>query len=267
MFKIEEIFKEIEKVNCQIISLEKEVIELRSRFDETELGIQAKRKKIYMVFPEQFCIYDKIRYLKEEALKRLFFKAYEIIEKHKALYEYELVKKYYTKLIEYGDSEASFRMGILYEGSMYDGDFFEKDYELALKYYKVSASLENSGAMVNIGRMYGKGIGVEIDHEISIKWYLKAAKLLDSAACLNIAAKYINGTGVDKNYSVAGMWMRLSLIFDNFPSDRQRDISVKTINQSFDHFSEEEKKVSVKLLSEYLIKNNLDEIHSKFFKN
>ena len=152
---------------------------------------------------------------------------------------------------------------ILYEGSVYD--VFEKDYGLALKYYKVSASLDI--AMVNIGRMYGKGIGVEIDHEISIKWYLQAAKLLDSAACLNIAAKYINGTGVDKNYSVAGMWMRLSLIFDNFPSDRQRDMSVKTINQSFDHFSEEEKKVSVKLLSEYLIKNNLDEIHSKFFKN
>ena len=54
------------------------------------------------------------------------------------------------------------------------------------------------------------------------------------------------------------------LDFDNFPSDRQRDISVKTINQHLIIF--ERKKSTVKLLSEYLIKNNLDEIHSKFFK-
>ena len=54
MFKIEEIFKEIEKVNCQIISLEKEVIELRSRFDETELGYKQKKRKIYMVFQSNF---------------------------------------------------------------------------------------------------------------------------------------------------------------------------------------------------------------------
>ena len=67
--------------------------------------------------------------------------------------------------------------------------------------------------MVNIGRMYPKGIGVDVDHEESLRWYLKSVKFLSYKPCLNIAAKYINGTGVDKDHIIAGMWFYLE---DNF---------------------------------------------------
>ena len=174
--KIEEIFSKIEKVNADIFLLEKENLDIRNKFEKSELGKQAKKQKIHMIIPDEFENNIQILGRKEEVLKGLYQEAYAIIEDHLNNKEYNLVKIYYEKLIEYGDPEASLRMGVLYEGSVYDGDFFEKDYKKALNYYKVSASLNNHSAMVNIGRMYGKGIGVDVDHEESLRWYLKSVK-------------------------------------------------------------------------------------------
>tara|TARA_X000000950_G_C13705386_1_gene573892 strand:+ start:60 stop:899 length:840 start_codon:yes stop_codon:yes gene_type:complete len=261
------IFKKIEEVNSEIFLLEKENLEIRKKFKNTELGKQFENQKTYHVTPEEFNNGARIAQLEEEVRKNLFSEARSIIEEHKESLKVDLYETYYKELIEYGDPEASFRLGILYEGSSYDGDMIERNYHQAINYYKVSAELGNLKAMNNLGRMYGKGLGVEVDHQESINWYTRAIKHLHGPACFNLGAKYVNGTGVEKDYILAAMWMQLAIIFGDFASERQKDLTMQNIHQLFENLSEEEKNMSLRCVSDYLIANNLKELHAKTFGN
>lgn len=80
----------------------------------------------------------------------------------------------------------------------------EKKY-CQLSYSKLGA-LARSGdaeAQFMLGRIYEKGLGVEINHKRSCYWYRKATKNSHLNAMYNLAQKYKRGEGVVKDLDVA----------------------------------------------------------------
>ena len=69
-----------------------------------------------------------------------------------------------------GDAEAQFRLGVLYE----EGDGVEKDFEKAVKLYRLAADQGHTMAQGNLGWMYTNGNGVEEDLDEAAKWYRRS---------------------------------------------------------------------------------------------
>ena len=72
-----------------------------------------------------------------------------------------------------GHVGAMYELGMLYFNPPY-GEF-EKDFNQAVKYFKISADNGNAEAQYKLGHCYLHGLGNEIDVEKSIKYFEKAA--------------------------------------------------------------------------------------------
>ena len=57
----------------------------------------------------------------------------------------------------------------------YNGQGIPRDYQEALRWYKMSADKGNTAAQMALGDMYEKGTGVERDLEQAAEWYSKAS--------------------------------------------------------------------------------------------
>src|ERR1700755_2927692 len=69
------------------------------------------------------------------------------------------------------DAVAQFRTGYLYER----GDGVPKDYNEAMRLYRLSAAQGNPVAAFRIGYLYEKGRGVAQDNTQEMQWYKDAA--------------------------------------------------------------------------------------------
>ena len=80
---------------------------------------------------------------------------------------------------------------------------------------KYSYSLEsraqkgNVDAMMDVGRYYATGEGIDKDMEKAFEWFLKAAKLGDTRGQYAVYEAYVNGYGVEKNPTQAKYWLDL----------------------------------------------------------
>ena len=86
--------------------------------------------------------------------------------------------------------------------------FLDKDYDSALPMLKTAAEKGSSGAMVDIGRMYYSGWGVEKDYSQAYSWFEKAAGKNDSEGQRWMGVIYANGRGVDRDYAKAYEWYK-----------------------------------------------------------
>lgn len=83
----------------------------------------------------------------------------------------------------------------------------EKKYWGALTCYRKAAELGDYDAMIKIGDMYTKGIGVGKDKELASEWYMKArSKQGNANAFYEIGTMYYNGVGVKKDKTEAIKW-------------------------------------------------------------
>lgn len=87
---------------------------------------------------------------------------------------------------------------------------FDKDYQLAMHFYKKAAELGSGNAINHLGEMYRYGWGVEVDFDQAKRWYLEAVKVDYVIAAHNIAEMYYLGEGVEQNYLVAFDWFQKS---------------------------------------------------------
>lgn len=87
---------------------------------------------------------------------------------------------------------------------------FNKDYQLALKYYQIAADQGSGNAINHIGEMYRYGYGVDVDYQQAKRWYLKGVKANYILSAHNIAEMYYLGEGVEQNYLVAFDWFQKS---------------------------------------------------------
>lgn len=84
--------------------------------------------------------------------------------------------------------------------------FEEKDYEKALPLLRQAAEAGNADAMVDLGRMYNRGSGVEEDDTQAVSWFRKAAEKGHAGGQYWMGVMYRDGGGVTRDYTQAYEW-------------------------------------------------------------
>ena len=80
--------------------------------------------------------------------------------------------KWIRKAAELGDSEAQYKLGLMY----LDGQGVKKDETEAVRWLRKAAEQGQPDAQLRLGWMYKKGQGVVKDETEAVKWVRKAAE-------------------------------------------------------------------------------------------
>lgn len=107
--------------------------------------------------------------------------------------------KLYEEIINIGDYKAIFELGYKY----YLGDKVEKNYELAMLYFRISARYNYYKAQHYIGFMYDEGKGIPCSYKSAIYWYKLAASNGSVSAINNLGVMYAKGNGVSRDRTKA----------------------------------------------------------------
>ena len=103
---------------------------------------------------------------------------------------------------------------------MYEsGKGVPKDYDQAIKWYRLAAEQGAAIAQSNLGWMYANGHGVLKDYNEAIRWYRLAAEKGNAAAQNSLGATYETGRGVPQDYDEAINGIG-SLLHREMPSHR-----------------------------------------------
>lgn len=107
--------------------------------------------------------------------------------------------KLYEEIINIGDYKAIFELGYKY----YLGDKVEKNYELAMLYFRISARYNYYKAQHYIGFMYDEGKGIPCSYKSARYWYKLAASNGSVSAINNLGVMYAKGNGVSRDRTKA----------------------------------------------------------------
>lgn len=118
--------------------------------------------------------------------------------------DYATKAEWYRGAAEAGSDSAMLDLGFLYV----KGLGVKQDYEEAAEWHRKAAEAGNTVAMTGLGMMYEKGTGVAQDYAEALKWHRKAAVLGESTSMFALGMLYEHGLGVDKNRSAATEWYR-----------------------------------------------------------
>ena len=113
--------------------------------------------------------------------------------------ETSIALKLYEETINICDYKAIFELGYKY----YLGNKVEKDYELAMLYFRISAKYNYHKAQFYIGYMYDEGEGIPCSYKSAIYWYKLAASNGHSTAMNNLGVMYSKGNGVSRDRTKA----------------------------------------------------------------
>ena len=178
--------------------------------------------------------------------------------------DYKKAKYYFTKSAEKGNNIAKFALAGLYEyglgvdkneeNAMYHfkqvyengenyyspyhiGEMYfkgkgniPKDYNLALKWFNISAENGNKYANNRLGDMYKKGLGVDKNYQKAFNLYEKASNNGCSESQYNIAMMYFKGIGLEEDYDQGLSWLQTSA--NNGYAEAQYALAVILLNSS-----------------------------------
>ena len=141
-------------------------------------------------------------------------KLYEINEIGRAYFDgkngkpknYEEAVKWFRMAAEQGYHYGQFNLGLCYD----KGYGITKDYTEAVKWYRMAAEQGNADAQINLGNCYYNGEGVPQNYKEAVKWYRMAAEQGNADAQFNLGNGYYNGEGVPQNYTEAVKWYRMA---------------------------------------------------------
>jgi TPR repeat protein len=71
-----------------------------------------------------------------------------------------------------------------------------QDYSKARKWYEEAAAAGNTDAMINLGRLYERGLGVDQDYGKALEWLRKTLEAGNSDAIINLTRVYEQGLGI-----------------------------------------------------------------------
>ena len=120
--------------------------------------------------------------------------------------EHETAYRMFLELAMKCNITAQYNIGVMYE----NGRGVERNYEAAVKWYRLAMSHGDAEATSNLGVMYAKGNGVKKDVAESIRLYRLAAAKGDAGAQYNLGWVYSQGDGVSKDLAEASKWLSLS---------------------------------------------------------
>ena len=120
--------------------------------------------------------------------------------------EHAMAKRVWQMLAESGDSEAAYKLGMLYDMG---GDGVEQDAAQAASWYLQAAKAGHLHAQHNLAAAYASGDGVEMDISQALAWWKRAARTGNSDSQYNLGIVYAMGVhGVKKNLDQAKKWWR-----------------------------------------------------------
>lgn len=128
---------------------------------------------------------------------------------------YEEAVKYYRLAADHGHGWAQYSLA----NCCYNGNGIEKNYVEAIKYCRLAADQGNPSAQNFLGNCYYSGIGVKKNVIEAVKCYRLAADQGDNWGQYYLANCYYSGEGVKKNYEEAVKYYRLAA--DQGHSDAQ----------------------------------------------
>ncbi len=105
--------------------------------------------------------------------------------------------------IQQQDSNYLLNKGIRY--------YYDQDYEVALEYYHLSASMGNGKAITNIAHCYMYGEGVPQEEDLAFAYYRVATELRDIDAFYQLGMIYSNGIGVEKDKELGTYYYETAL--------------------------------------------------------
>lgn len=141
--------------------------------------------------------------------------------------DFETAFKEWTPLAVYGDAEAQFLVG-----SMYDkGQGVLQDHKTAVGWYTLAADQGHVHSQYNLGLSYQYGQGVSRDYLTALIWYKLAAEHGNSEpraerpamySMYNLGVMYANGEGVTQDYTLAHMWWTLCAAMGSQDAEQAR---------------------------------------------
>ena len=120
--------------------------------------------------------------------------------------DYQLAVKWYKLAAEQGDAESQNLLGLMYDL----GNGVPQDYQLAIKWFRRAAEQGFADAQFNLGVMYDLGDGVPQDDQEAVKWYRLAANQGQAKSQYNLGVMYAEGKGVPQDYVLAYKWVNLA---------------------------------------------------------
>lgn len=111
-----------------------------------------------------------------------------------------------------GDPVAQMELGVIYG----KGVGLPKDEVEEIKWMQKAAEQDHAGAQYRLGLRYERAEGVNFDPNEALKWYLKAANQGLAKAQTSIARIYLRGSGILKDEVEAYKWF---LLGDDFYPD------------------------------------------------
>jgi uncharacterized protein len=133
--------------------------------------------------------------------------------------EYATVLQIIRPLADQGDANSQYNLGIMYQ----DGQGVPRDYDEAVKWFRLAADQGYANAQYDLGIMYRDGQGVPRDYAEAVKWFRLAADQGDAEAQSNLGIRYAEGQGVPQDYVRAHMWFNLSAAKGNQMAIKNRD--------------------------------------------
>jgi TPR repeat protein len=118
--------------------------------------------------------------------------------------DYAAAAKELRPLAERGDTEAQYRLGLMYEF----GKGFPLDKAQAMVWLGKAATHGSASAQTELGVIYATGDGVPQDNVKSVEWFRKAATQGNPTAQYNLGMVYAKGNGVRNDDAQAIAWFR-----------------------------------------------------------
>ena len=103
-----------------------------------------------------------------------------------------------------GDTEAQFKVGVLFTNDQ----FSQPDFEQAVYWYKQAARQGHVLAQYNLGHQYLMGVGVRKNELTAMQWWQKAAESDHALAQFNIGRAYFLGIGFEKDQVLSKYWFK-----------------------------------------------------------
>ena len=119
---------------------------------------------------------------------------------------YEEAVKWFRMAAEQGYHHGQFNLGLCYD----NGYGITKDDTEAVKWYRMAAEQGYADAQFKLAIKYDEGEGVHQDYVEAVKWYRKAAEQGNASAQYSLGYCYHEGEGLTQNYKEAVKWFRMA---------------------------------------------------------
>lgn len=103
-----------------------------------------------------------------------------------------------------GDTEAQFKVGVLFTNDQFN----QPDFEQAVYWYKQAARQGHILAQYNLGHQYLMGVGVRKNELTAMQWWQKAAESDHALAQFNVGRAYFLGIGFEKDQALSKYWFK-----------------------------------------------------------